>query len=469
MSKATLIRRSISAVVAAAVVVAVVVVVSQAADSGSAAPVTTASPLTAQTATRGDLVKTSKADGTLEYSDTLTVWHRIDGQKATASSSTGNSGGNQGAGQFAGPGGGSPRAVHSPAQVSTPSSTTCTPSSSTVPPSSSTPGSSTPGPVAPAAVDPCSSPGGGNGGGAARPGGGVASGSNGTSAQIVRITQIVTSITSAGRAIGNGDVLYTIDSEPVIALIGALPAWRTLSVKSSAGADVRQLEQALVDLGYDPDGTVTVDEAFDANTEAMVKRWQTGLGITSTGTVSLGSVVFIPRRSTVATVARTVGDEVGDADEMLTLAGKSQRIVIDVPTGDEEHWVPGLPVTVGGTAGKVIVLQSVDRNSTAIVQAVIVPDALIEGANNGATLTVSAELLIASDVLVVPSQALVSRVDGSYALQVVGGDGAVSWVPVTLEGVAGLRAGVLPVDDGGSKGASAAAIDDGTTILAPSA
>jgi len=84
MSKATLIRRSISAVVAAALVVAVVVVVSQAADSGSAAPVTTASPLTAQTATRGDLVKTSKADGTLEYSDTLTVWHRIDEQKATA-------------------------------------------------------------------------------------------------------------------------------------------------------------------------------------------------------------------------------------------------------------------------------------------------------------------------------------------------------------------------------------------------
>lgn len=461
MSRMRPVRWMISIVIAGAVVVGVVLVVSQTTDNGSAAPVTTASPLSPASVTRGDLVKTSKADGTLEYSDTLTVWHRIAGQKATAASGSNNASNGAASrdnnGQFGGSVGGSTRAVHAPSQVTTPS-TPGGPSTTTCAPSSSTSAPPTSGSLAPTALDPCSTPGGGAGGGAARPGGGAFSGGSAASPAVTRITQTVTSIASVGTSIANGDVLYTIDSQPVIALIGAVPEWRTLSTSSSDGTDIAQLEQALVDLGYDADGAVAVDEHFDSNTEAMVKRWQQGLGVTATGKVALGSIVFIPRPSTVATVARTVGDEVGDADEMLTLAGKSQRVVIDVPAGDEQYWAPGLAVSIGSAPGTVIVLQSIDRNSTAIVQAIVVPDALIDGAENGATLTVSAELVIARDVFLIPSQALVSRVDGTYAVQVVGQNDVVSWTPVTLEGVAGLRAGVL--GDG---------LEDGVTVLAPSA
>jgi len=459
-------RWVLSVLVIGAVAVAVVFVVSRTTDNGSSAPVTTVSPLTAEPIAKGKLVRTSKADGTLEYSDTLTVWHRIAGQKATAaaasasaaSASVANASRTASSGNQA-PGGGATRVVHpgsvvlSPSQASVPSTTVCTPSSSTVPPSPST--------LAPAAFDPCSSPGGGSGGnsggGATRPGGGAFSG-GGSAAQQARVTQTVTSIAAVGQNVSNGDVLYTIDALPVVALSGALPAWRTLSSSSAAGADIRQLEEALIALGYDPDGTVTVDTSFDAKTTAMVKRWQAGLGITATGTVSLGSVVFIPRASTVASVARKVGDSVGDADEMLTLTGKNQRVVIDVPSGDEAYWSPGLEVTVGSGTGRVEVLRSVSSNSSAVVQAVIVPDAQIDGAGNGTTVSVSAELLIAADVFVVPSQALVSRVDGSYAVQVIGSGGSAVWVPVTLVGVAGLRAGVT--GDG---------LQDGLSVLTPSA
>ena len=45
-------------------------------------------------------------------------------------------------------------------------------------------------------------------------------------------------------------------------------------------------------------------------------------------------------------------------------------------------------------------------------------------------------------VLLVPSEALVSRLDGSYALQVVQPDGTATFVTVELLGVAGAKAGV---------------------------
>ena len=99
-------------------------------------------------------------------------------------------------------------------------------------------------------------------------------------------------------------MLYTVDGAPVVALDGALPAWRSLSITSTDGADIAQLETSLVALGYDPAQKVAVDNHFDAATRTMVEAWQTGLGIKATGTVSLGSVVFLPASTTVRGVAR---------------------------------------------------------------------------------------------------------------------------------------------------------------------
>ncbi|MGZ4772085.1 MAG: peptidoglycan-binding domain-containing protein, partial [Ilumatobacteraceae bacterium] len=137
-------------------------------------------------------------------------------------------------------------------------------------------------------------------------------------------------------------MLYTVDGSPVVALDGALPAWRSLSTASSDGADIAQLEASLVALGYDPAQKVTVDNHFDSATKTMVKAWQTGLGVKATGTVTLGTVVFLPTSTTVSAVARQVGDQVSDGDSVMTLATPTQQVLIDVPTGDEAKVVPGL-------------------------------------------------------------------------------------------------------------------------------
>jgi peptidoglycan hydrolase-like protein with peptidoglycan-binding domain len=276
---------------------------------------------------------------------------------------------------------------------------------------------------------------------------------------VARITQTVTSIIAPGGTVSLGDVLYTIDSVPVVALFGSVPEWRSLSSTSAAGVDISELQQSLIDLGYDSGKTVTVNGIFDAATVAMVKRWQAGLGQSATGKVALGSVVFIPKAMAVQAVSHVVGDLVGDGDAMVTLAGSTQQVIMDVPSGDEQYFAPGLVVQLspGGT-GKVAVLQSVSRNGSAVVEAVIAPDAPIEGVDNGGSVSVSVDIKVADSVFVVPARALVSRLDGSYAVEVQGTGGASTWYPVKLVAVAGSNVGIT--GDG---------LADGMQVLAPAA
>ena len=67
-----------------------------------------------------------------------------------------------------------------------------------------------------------------------------------------------------------------------------------------------------------------------------------------------------------------------------------------------------------------------------MVEAVITPTAQISGVTNGATVRVTIQHEGLNGVLLAPAAALASRLDGSYAIQVVNAAGAVSWVPVEV-------------------------------------
>ena len=232
-------------------------------------------------------------------------------------------------------------------------------------------------------------------------------------------------------------MLYTVDGSPVVALDGALPAWRTLSTSSTDGADIAQLEASLVALGYDPAQKVTVDNHFDSATRTMVAAWQKGLGVEATGTVTLGSVVFLPASTTVSAVARAVGDTVGDGDAVLTLATPTQEVLIDVPTGDEALVVPGLAVKIGQVEGAVTRLRSANRNGSVVVEALITPAAAIAGAANGSAVKVTLTLVDNSGALIVPAAALASKLDGTYAVEEQAADGSTKWLTVELLGASG--------------------------------
>ena len=128
----------------------------------------------------------------------------------------------------------------------------------------------------------------------------------------------VTSLIGTGKPIVGGTVVATVDGSPVVALIGDVPSYRALSTSSTDGIDVRQLEQNLVRLGFDPDGKITVDNHFDTATADAVTLWEDSLGLTGDGKVSQGEVVYIPGELLVDTTSVNVGGAVGAGSALLT-------------------------------------------------------------------------------------------------------------------------------------------------------
>lgn len=455
-----------------------------------------AAPSIFKTATveRGDLTTTETVDGSVQMSSTLTVLHRIEGQTSSSStpasstSTPATSGSTNTTSPSASQSANLTEAFVDCTTTSTapPDSTTTTPAPTPAPTPDTTPDTTPaattttttiepPTTVAPLPAPPCdttptttapaaaettlpAAP----GGGATRPAGAPtgasrsASGSTSASASTARITQTITSIIATDTAVQQGDVLYTVDGSPVVALDGALPAWRSLSTSSADGADIAQLEASLVALGYDPAQKVVVDSNFDSATRTMVKAWQQGLGVTATGTVALGSIVFLPTTATVSAVARAVGDTVGDGDTVLTLAAPTQQVLIDVPTGDEAQIVPGLEVKIGQVQGAVTRLRSANRNGSVIVEALITPTTAITGAGNGSAVKVTLTLQNNSGVLIAPAEALVSRLDGTYAVEQQLADGSTKWLTVELLGVSGGKVAIRGTDVG-----------EGTILLLP--
>jgi hypothetical protein len=201
---------------------------------------------------------------------------------------------------------------------------------------------------------------------------------------------------------------------------------------------------------------VTVDDHFDSATRTMVKAWQRGLGIEQTGTVPLGSVVFLPAATTVRTVDQSVGDTVGDGDTVLTLATSTQQVLVDVPSGDEALVVPGLTVGIGDVHGTVSRLRSADQNGTVVVEAVITPSAEIANATNGTSVKVTLTLKNDAGVLIVPAEAVVSRLDGTYAVEVKSPNGTTAWQTVEMLGVSGANVAIRGAD-----------VSEGTVVLLP--
>src|SRR5215510_10851788 len=71
-----------------------------------------------------------------------------------------------------------------------------------------------------------------------------------------------------------GEVMLTVSGRPVFVLRGETPTFRDIS-PSTRGGDVRQFEEALARLGFDPG---PVDGIYDEKTSAAVERWYKSSG-----------------------------------------------------------------------------------------------------------------------------------------------------------------------------------------------
>lgn len=134
---------------------------------------------------------------------------------------------------------------------------------------------------------------------------------------------VVTWLPSPGDVIEAGDIAYEIDGMPVIAIEGDVPAYRTLQDLPDAmtGDDVAQLERNLDAFGLAAPHDVTVDDTFTSATADALEALQAWVGMVDDGTLSPDEYLVIDGPTTVVEVAVEVGDRVSvGADPVFTIA-----------------------------------------------------------------------------------------------------------------------------------------------------
>jgi hypothetical protein len=257
-----------------------------------------------------------------------------------------------------------------------------------------------------------------------------------------------------GRIVQRGQRLFGIDGEPTLLLYGSTPAWRAFRPGMSPGPDVAELNANLRALGYG----VSSGDTFTSATSSAISALQSGRGITPTGTLDLGAVVFEPGPLRVKTVMPTTGEAVQPGPLMsasstrhgvsipLDAAQQSEvevgdRVTVTLPDGSTTAGVVssvGKVATAPPSSGQ---QSSGGSNSPTIDVTVRLLDPRTAGNLDEAPVEVSITEQSVRGVLAVPVDALVAVAGGGYAVEVAEPDGnreLVAVKPGLFDDAAGL-------------------------------
>jgi peptidoglycan hydrolase-like protein with peptidoglycan-binding domain len=287
----------------------------------------------------------------------------------------------------------------------------------------------------------------------------------------------LTWIAPVGSTVRRGDPLFKVDERPIVELSGSIPVYRALRV-GVTGADVRQLEQNLADLGY---GGFVVDDTYTAATAAAVATWHARLGLPASGTVEPGQVVITAGAVRIAEHRARVGDVLADGSRgggvpVLACTDTTRLVTVDLEVADRPLAAEGRPVTVkvpgvGAVKGTISGIGTVattaieaspgpSRTPPAAADAriqvtVTLADQAALGSLDAAPVDVDLVSEERRDVLAVPVSALLALAQGGYGVEVVQGD----------------RARVVPVKTGmfaaGRVEVSGEGIAEGVTVGVP--
>jgi multidrug efflux system membrane fusion protein len=242
----------------------------------------------------------------------------------------------------------------------------------------------------------------------------------------------LTWVATEGSVATEGDVIYRVDNIPVVLLDGTIPAYRSLTV-GDVGPDVAQLEQALVDLGYDAAAALTVDDTYTTYTATVVERWQSDMGVEITGDVDYGSVIFASGAVNIGAHSANVGDQLANGP-VLSVSSSIRQIKFGVEVGDLDTIQLGTPISV-----RLPDRSQVEASVTALVSSEGAWTATAQFANtDGLTkvgvvpVTVQWTEELATMVLTVPGVALTRVDDGSYNLEILNPDDTTDFVPVEI-------------------------------------
>jgi peptidoglycan hydrolase-like protein with peptidoglycan-binding domain len=275
-----------------------------------------------------------------------------------------------------------------------------------------------------------------------------------------------TKLPASGQVIAQGQVLYRVNDSPVVLLYGSTPAYRTLSAGAS-GPDVSELNADLVALGYATRAQLSpTSGSFGPATTAAVMKLQAALGVTQTGTLTLGQVVFEPSVTRVTNVLAQPGGSARAGETVMQGTSTTHQVRValsasqqtSVAVGDKvsitlpnNHTTGGVVSSIGAVAtcpsssgsggsgsssaapGTDTCLSSNSGNTTPTIAVGVTPShSAATGRWDQAPVQVGITTASVPNALVVPVTALLARAGGDYAVEVVGAGGLDHLVPVSL-------------------------------------
>jgi peptidoglycan hydrolase-like protein with peptidoglycan-binding domain len=255
-----------------------------------------------------------------------------------------------------------------------------------------------------------------------------------------------TALPPVGKIVKRGERLFSISGQPVVLFYGPVAAWRAFLPGMSAGRDVAELNRNLEALGYEqgPFG-----DSFTSGTSAAIDAFQSAHGLTQTGQLLLGSIVFEPGRVRVTAVTPTVGATV-QPGPVLSVTSTRRQVTIALDAAQQSQLKVGDPVVItlpdnSTTPGRVSYVGTVATtpssdqggggggSATPTIEVDVAPsDPAATGHLDQAPVNVSITTASVRRALVVPVNALLALANGGYALEEIGSGGAHQLVAVNL-------------------------------------
>lgn len=296
-----------------------------------------------------------------------------------------------------------------------------------------------------------------------------------------------TELPAVGQVVSQGQVLYRLDNRPVVLLYGSTPAYRSLAEGASAsditGPDVQELNADLVALGYVTSSELSpTSDEFGYWTKVGVEKLQAALGVNQTGTLPLGQVVFLPTAARVTSVSATLGGLAQSGATVLQATSTTRQVSVALDAAQQSEVAAGDKVTITlpnnqttpgviASVGTVASTNSGSGSSTGsspsggsgasnptVTVAVNLTDPAATGTWDQAPVNVTINTATASNVLVVPIDALLAKPGGGYAVEVVDRGGMHRLVDVTL-GIFDDADGLVQVSGSG--------LADGQQVVVP--
>jgi peptidoglycan hydrolase-like protein with peptidoglycan-binding domain len=250
-----------------------------------------------------------------------------------------------------------------------------------------------------------------------------------SSASVVGPSSSYTMLPSVGRVVRRGEALYAIGGQPIILLYGVVPQWRAFAPGMTPGRDVAELNANLRALGY---GQLSGD-AFTSATESAIEHFQSSHGLSTTGSILLGSVTFEPGAVRVTSVTPTDGAAV-QPGPVLGITSVRRVVIIALDASQQSSVKVGDAVVItlpdnSTTPGRVSYVGTVattpsDQNGNGGGAPTIEVDVTPEhpgatGRLDQAPVDVSITTATVNNALVVPVNALLALASGGYAVEVV--------------------------------------------------